>query len=192
MLCKWQSYESSGQKNKTPIKPRHEDVCLNSNNTWQLCSPCFTEIELGHPYLLLNTGLQTLRGIFLSIIPCHFAQMCHHQNPKYWEMDFVPRSGPTSDLWAKRNRKFDSNNSEKLPAEPYLISTAHQKAVKMEIASVCRQWCCNIHPGLTWMSRVRGWEHKPMWIWFSLWLETIHPQDTFLSLHEGWEKWRTR
>ena len=28
----------------------------------------------------MNTGLQTLRQVFLSIIPCHFAQICHHQN----------------------------------------------------------------------------------------------------------------
>jgi hypothetical protein len=63
--------------------------------------------------------------------------------------------------------------------------------VKMEIASVCRQWCCNLHPGLIWMSRERGWEFKPMWFWVSPWLETIHPQDTFLSLCKGWEKWKT-
>jgi hypothetical protein len=47
-------------------------------------------------------------------------------------------------------------DSGKLPAEPYHISRTHQKAVKMEIASVCRQWCCNLHPGLIWMSRERG------------------------------------
>ena len=82
-------------------------------------------------------------------------------------------------------------DSGKLPAEPYHISTTHQRAVKMEIASVCRQWCCNLHPGLTWMSRERGWEFKPTWFWFSPWLETIHPQDTFLSLCKGWEKWKT-
>ena len=116
----------------------------------------------------------------------------NNQNPKYWEIDFVPSSGPTSDLWAKRNRKSDSNNSENPPPEPYHISTAHQKAVKMEIASVCRQWCCNIHPELTWMSRGRGWDLKPMWFWFSLWLKTIYPQDTFLLLCEGCEKLKDR
>ena len=83
-------------------------------------------------------------------------------------------------------------DSGKLPAESSHISTAHQKAVKMEIASVCRQWCCNIHPELTWMSRGRGWDLKPMWFWFSLWLKTIYPQDTFLLLREGCEKLKDR
>ena len=81
-------------------------------------------------------------------------------------------------------------DSGKLPAESSHISTAHQKAVKMEVASVCRQWCCDLHPRVTWMSRRRGWELKPTWFWFSPWLETIHPQDTLLSLCEGWEKWK--
>ena len=115
--------------------------------------------------------------------------MCHQQNPKHWEMDFVPSDDPTSDLWAKR-ANLTVIDCGKLPAESYHVSTAHQKAVKMENTSVCRQWCCNLHLGLTWMSRGRGWELKPMWFWFSLWLETIHPQDTFLSLREGCEQWK--
>ena len=57
-------------------------------------------------------------------------------------------------------------DSGKLPAESYPISTTHQKAVKMEISSVCRQWCYNLHPGLTWMSRGRGWELKTHMILF--------------------------
>ena len=35
--------------------------------------------------------------------------MCHHQNPKYWEMDFVPSIDLTSYLWEKRNSKSDNN-----------------------------------------------------------------------------------
>ena len=82
-------------------------------------------------------------------------------------------------------------DSGKLPAESYPISIAHQKAVKMEITSVCRQQCYNLHPWLTWMSRGRAESLKPTGFCFSLRLETIHSQDTFLSC-EGWEKWKSK
>ena len=71
-------------------------------------------------------------------------------------MDFVPSSDPTSDLEQKEIANLTLIESGKLPADPYHVSTAHQEAEKIEIASVRRQWYCNVHPGLTWMSRGRG------------------------------------
>ena len=44
-----------------------------------------------------------------------------------------------SDLEQKEIANLTLIDSRKLPADPYHVSTAHQEAVKIEIASVCRQ-----------------------------------------------------
>ena len=158
-----------------------EPVCcsMSSSNccflTWTLSSCWIQDYKPQDMSFLILSHIALLRCVISKI-----------QNTEKWTLSLQM----IQHLWAKR-ANLTVIDCGKLPAESYHVSTAHQKAVKMENTSVCRQWCCNLHLGLTWMSRGRGWELKPTWFWFSLWLETIHPQDTFLSLREGCEKWKT-